>query len=69
MNKDKIVLDVIPIYKGEIYPTKDMIYHYKNEPKIYYYLDFQKNIKLTYKEDLDYATFLMNEKKRKVKKK
>lgn len=47
----------------------ELIYHYKNEPKIYYYLDFQKNIKLTYKEDLDYATFLMNEKKRKVKKK
>ena len=29
--KNEIVLDVIPIYKGEIYPTKDMIYHYKNE--------------------------------------
>lgn len=40
-------------------PYTELIYHYKHEPKIYYYFDFENNIKLTYKADLDYANFLM----------
>jgi len=40
-------------------PYTELIYHYKNEPKIYYYFDFENNIKLTYKADLEYANFLM----------
>lgn len=40
-------------------PYTELIYHYKTEPKIYYYFDFENNIKLTYKADLDYANFLM----------
>lgn len=27
--EEEITLDIIPIYKNEIYPTKDMIYHTK----------------------------------------
>jgi len=35
MNKeDEIILDVVPIYKNEIYPTTDMIWHFKNENKV-----------------------------------
>ena len=30
---NKIILDVIPIYIGEIYPTKEMIFHYECEVK------------------------------------
>ena len=34
MKKAKeIILDVIPIEIGEIYPTKDMIWHFKTEIK------------------------------------
>lgn len=33
MDENKIKLDVIPIYKGEIYPTKDMIWHFLVEIK------------------------------------
>lgn len=40
-------------------PYTELIYHYKKEPKIYYYFDFENNIKLTYKADLEYANFLM----------
>ncbi|MBR3368448.1 2-C-methyl-D-erythritol 4-phosphate cytidylyltransferase [Candidatus Saccharibacteria bacterium] len=40
----------------------ELIYHYDFEPKIYYNLDFDKNIKLTYRQDLEYAKFLMKEK-------
>lgn len=30
MEKEKeIILDVIPIYKNEMYPTKDMIWYFK----------------------------------------
>ena len=27
--EEEITLDIIPIYKNEIYPTKDMIHHIK----------------------------------------
>ena len=33
MNKEEIQLDVIPIYKNEMYPTKDMIGHFKADIK------------------------------------
>ena len=34
MDKEKeIILDVIPIYKNEMYPTKDMIWHFKADIK------------------------------------
>lgn len=33
MNKEEIELDVIPIYKNEMYPTKDMIWHFKADIK------------------------------------
>lgn len=33
MNKEEIILDVIPIYKNEIYPTKDMMWHFKADIK------------------------------------
>jgi len=29
LDKEEIILDVIPIYKNEMYPTKDMIWHTK----------------------------------------
>lgn len=41
----------------------ELIYHYNFSPKIYYNLDCNDNIKLTYKQDLEYANFLMNMKK------
>lgn len=28
---DEIILDVIPVYKNEIYPTPDMIWHFHNK--------------------------------------
>lgn len=31
--KNEIVLDVIPIYKNEMYPTKEMVWHFKAEIK------------------------------------
>ena len=37
----------------------ELIYHYEGVPKIFYYLDFKHNIKLTYPEDLEYAEFLI----------
>ena len=40
----------------------ELIYHYPNEPKIYYYLDMQNNIKITQKSDLEYAEFIMKNK-------
>ena len=30
-NNNEIVLDVIPIYKNEMYPTKKEIWHFENE--------------------------------------
>lgn len=33
MNEEVIILDVIPIYKNEIYPTKDMMWHFKADIK------------------------------------
>lgn len=30
----EILLDVIPVYKNEMYPTKDSIYHFKNKSKV-----------------------------------
>ena len=30
---DEIILDVIPIYVNEMYPTKKGIWHFKNENK------------------------------------
>lgn len=30
---NEIILDVIPVYKNEMYPTKDNIYHFKNASK------------------------------------
>jgi len=44
----------------------ELIYHYPNEPKILYYLDFHNNVKLTYKADLEYAEFLMKSKNEKI---
>ena len=44
----------------------ELIYHYDFEPKIYFNLDFDKNIKLTYRQDLEYAKFLMKEKQQKA---
>lgn len=41
----------------------ELIYHYENAPKIYYYLDFKNNIKLTYKDDLEYCKYIMENKK------
>lgn len=29
----EIILDVVPVYKNEMYPTKDAIYHFKNVSK------------------------------------
>lgn len=33
MNKNEIVLDVVPIYIGEMYPTKEGIWHFKADIK------------------------------------
>ena len=33
MDKEEIQLDVIPIYKNEMYSTKDMIWHFKADIK------------------------------------
>ena len=33
MEKEEIILDIIPIYKNEMYPTKDMIWHIKSKIK------------------------------------
>lgn len=30
-NNNEIVLDIIPIYKNEMYPTKQGIWHFRNE--------------------------------------
>lgn len=30
-NNNEIVFDVIPIYKNEMYPTKQGIWHFRNE--------------------------------------
>lgn len=38
----------------------ELIYHYKNEPRIYFYTDFNKNVKLTKPDDLEYAKFLLS---------
>lgn len=40
----------------------ELIYHYKVEPKIYFYTEFKNNIKITYKRDLMYCEALLNEK-------
>ncbi len=37
----------------------ELIYHYIEKPKICYYTDFEDNVKLTFKSDLEYAKFLM----------
>ena len=44
----------------------ELIYHYPNEPKIHFYLDFHDNVKLTYKADLDYSKFLLKTKSEKL---
>lgn len=44
----------------------ELIYHYPNTPNVYYYLDFENNIKLTYKADLEYARLLMKTNKDKL---
>lgn len=31
MSKEEMILDVVPIYKNEMYPTKDAIWHFKTE--------------------------------------
>lgn len=33
MNKNEIVLDVVPIYIGEMYPTKEGIWHFRADIK------------------------------------
>lgn len=33
MNKNEIVLDVIPIYINEMYPTKEAIWHFRTDIK------------------------------------
>lgn len=38
----------------------ELIYHYKDKPNIYFYTDFNKNIKLTKPDDLEYAKFLLS---------
>lgn len=40
----------------------ELIYHYPGVPKIYYYLDFKNNVKLTYQTDLKYCEFLLKDK-------
>lgn len=40
----------------------ELIYHYEGQPNICYYTDFHENVKLTFKNDLDYAEFLMRNK-------
>ncbi len=40
----------------------ELIYHYPDEPKIYFYTDFKNNIKLTHTGDLEFAEFLMSRK-------
>lgn len=37
----------------------ELIYHYKKVPKIYFYTEFKKNIKLTIPADMEYAKFLI----------
>jgi len=37
----------------------ELVYHYPNEPKIFYYFDMKNNIKITQKQDLEYAEFIM----------
>ena len=41
----------------------ELIYHYPIEPKIYYYLGMENNIKLTHQCDLEYAEIIMQRKK------
>lgn len=31
---NETILDVIPIYKNEMYPTKDSIYHFRNRSEV-----------------------------------
>ena len=31
---NETILDVIPVYKNEMYPTKDSIYHFKNRSEV-----------------------------------
>lgn len=47
----------------------ELIYHYPQQPKIYYYLDFHNNVKLTYPADLEYASFLIKQNDSKSKEK
>lgn len=37
----------------------ELIYHYKKTPRICFYTDFKKNIKLTIPADMEYAKFLI----------
>lgn len=41
----------------------ELVYHYPTEPKIYYYLGMENNIKLTHQCDLEYAEIIMKRKK------
>lgn len=40
----------------------EIIYHYSFEPKIFYYLDFTDNVKITNAFDLKFAEFLISQK-------
>ena len=31
---NETILDVIPVYKNEMYPTKDSIYHFRNRSEV-----------------------------------
>ena len=45
------------IDKNSIYT--ELIYHYKQEPKIYFYTEFKNNVKITYKADILYCEALL----------
>lgn len=42
--EEKVILDIIPIYKNEMYPTKEAIWHYAilNEPPYIREIAFQE---------------------------
>ena len=43
----------------------ELIYHYQKKPNIMFYTDFKNNIKITFKEDLDYCKFLLENREEK----
>lgn len=42
MNKEEILIDVIPVYKDEMYPPKESIWHFTNNSNV------PREIKLSY---------------------